>query len=140
VFADLRRHRGIVPVPGVLIVRPDAPLFYANAELVRDAIEQAAVSSAEPVRAVVLVLDGNDEIDITTAEQLGKLAAGLRARNVPLGLAHVHGPVLEMAERSGLLATVGADHVFPATPAAVAWARSVADAPVSGLASTADPG
>jgi MFS superfamily sulfate permease-like transporter len=44
VFADLRRHRGIVPVPGVLIVRPDAPLFYANAELVRDAIEQAAVS------------------------------------------------------------------------------------------------
>jgi hypothetical protein len=36
---------------------------------------------------VVLVLDGNDEIDITTAEQLGKLAAGLRAGNVPLGLA-----------------------------------------------------
>jgi Sulfate permease family/STAS domain len=83
VFADLRRHRGIVPVPGVLVVRPDAPLFYANAELVRDAIEQAAVSPAEPVRAVVLVLDGNDEIDITTAEQLGKLADGLRARNVP---------------------------------------------------------
>jgi hypothetical protein len=77
---------------------------------------------------------------ITTTEQLGKLAADLRTRNVPLGLAHVHGPVLEMAERSGLLATVGADHVFPATPAAVAWARSVADGPASGLASTADPG
>ena len=59
-FADLSRHRGIVPVPGVLIVRPDAPLFYANAEMVRDAIETAVVSSAEPVRAVVLVLDGND--------------------------------------------------------------------------------
>jgi hypothetical protein len=43
------------------------------------------VSPAEPVRAVVLVLDGNDEIDITTAEQLGKLAGGLKARNVPLG-------------------------------------------------------
>ena len=58
VFADLSRHRGIVPVPGVPIVRPDAPLFYANAEMVRDAIENAVVSSAEPVRAVVLVLDG----------------------------------------------------------------------------------
>jgi hypothetical protein len=33
-----------------------------------------------------------------------------------------------MAERSGLLARVGADHVFPTTPAAVAWAQSVADA------------
>ncbi len=95
-FADLSRHRGIVPVPGVLIVRPDAPLFYAN------------------------------------AEQLGKLAGGLAARNVPLGLAHVHGPVLEMAERSGLLASVGADHVFPTTPAAVAWAQSVASTPAPG--------
>jgi MFS superfamily sulfate permease-like transporter len=129
VFADISRHRGIVPVPGVLIVRPDAPLFYANAEMVRDAIENAVVSSAEPVRAVVLVLDGNDNLDITSAEQLGKLAGGLAARNVPLGLAHVHGPALDMAERSGLLASVGADHVFPTTPAAVAWAQSVADAP-----------
>jgi hypothetical protein len=113
-----------VPVPGVLIVRPDAPVFYANAELVRDAIEQAVVSPAEPARAVVL----------------GKLAGGLRARNVPLGLAHVHGPALEMAERSGLLATVGADHVFPATPAAAAWAWSVADAPTPGLGRPAGPG
>jgi len=55
-------------------------------------------------RAVVLVLDGNDNLDITSVEQLGKLAGGLAARNVPLGLAHVHGPALEMAERSGLLA------------------------------------
>ena len=83
---------------------------------------------------MVLVLDGNDNLDITSVEQLGKLACGLAARNVPIGLAHVHGPVLEMAERSGLLATVGADHVFPTTPAAVAWAQSVADAPAPGWA------
>jgi hypothetical protein len=66
-FADIGRHDGIVPVPGVLIVRPDAPLFYANAELVRDAIEQAMGNA----RAVVLLLDGNDNLDITSAEQLG---------------------------------------------------------------------
>jgi hypothetical protein len=54
-------------------------------------------------------------------------------RNVPLGLAHVHGPALEMAERSGLLPTVGTDRVFPTTPAVVAWAQSVADAPAPGL-------
>ena len=74
-FADIGRHDGIVPVPGVLIVRPDVPLFYANAELVRDAIEQAVGNA----RAVVLVLDGNDNLDITSAEQLGKLAGGLGA-------------------------------------------------------------
>ena len=126
VFTDITRHHGVTPVPGVLIVRPDAPLFYANAELVRDAIEQAAVSAPDPVRAVVLVLEGNDNLDITSAEELGKLAGNLSGRDVALGLAHVHGPALTMAERSGLLAAVGADHVFPTTPAAVSWARSVA--------------
>jgi len=73
-------------------------------------------------------------------EQLGKLAGGLAARNVPLGLAHVHGPALDMAERSGLLASVGADHVFPTTPAAVAWAQLVADAPAPRQGRPAGPG
>ena len=112
------------------------PMFYANAELVRDAIEQAVGSA----RAVVLVLDGNDEFDITSAEQLGKLAGNLHGRNVALGLAHVHGPALEMAERSGLLASVGADRVFPTTPTAVAWAQSVAGTPAPGLGRPAGPG
>ena len=67
-----------------------------------------------------------------------KLASSLAARNVSLGLVHVHGPALEMAERSGLLASVGADRVFPTAPAAVAWAQSVADAPE--LGSPAGPG
>jgi hypothetical protein len=92
------------------------------------------------MRTVVLVLDGNDNLDITSAEQLSKLADGLAARNVPLGLPHVHGPALEMAERSGLLATADADHVFPITPAAVAWAQSVADAPAPGLGRQAGRG
>ena len=89
---------------------------------------------------MVLVLDGNDNLDITSAEQLGKLADRLGAMNVPLGLAHVHGLALEMAERSGLLARVGADRVFPTTPAAVAWAQSVADVPAPGLDSPAGLG
>jgi hypothetical protein len=93
--------------------------------------EEGSWRHGPPVR--LLALDGNDNLDITSTEQLDKLAGGLAARNVPLGLAHVHGPVLEMAERSGLLARVGADRVFPTTPAAVAWARSVADAPAPGL-------
>jgi SulP family sulfate permease len=89
---------------------------------------------------VVLVLDGNDDLDITSTEQLGKLAENLQARNIALGLVHVHGPVLQMAERSGLLAKVGADRVFPTVPAAAAWARSVADAAAPGLGRPGDPG
>jgi sulfate permease, SulP family len=126
-FEDIRRHPEAVPVPGTLIVRPDAPLFYANAQLVREAIEQAVASSPAPVRAVVLILDANDDIDITSADQLEKLTGTLHASNVALGIAHMHGPALQMARRSGLLAKIGPDHIFPTTPAAVAWARSTTD-------------
>ena len=68
---------------------------------------------------------------------LANLGSGVLG-GLACGLAHVHGPALEMAERSGLLATVGADHVFPTTPAAVAWAQSVAGA--LGLGRPAGPG
>ena len=131
-FEDLRRHPGAVPVPGALIARPDAPLFYANAQLVRDAIEDAVAASTVPVRAVVLVLDASDDIDITSAEQLGKLTGTLHADGVAFGLAHLHRPARQMAERSGLLAKIGPDHVFPAIPAAVAWAGTAAGAPAGG--------
>jgi sulfate permease, SulP family len=123
-FEDAKRHPDAMPVPGALIARPDAPLFYANAGLVRDAVEQAAAGSRVPVRAVVLVLDANDDIDITSAEQLTKLADTLHARNVGFALAHLHGPALHMAERSGLLAKIGLENIFQTTAAAAAWAQS----------------
>jgi sulfate permease, SulP family len=123
-FEDIKRHPDAVPVPGVLIARPDAPLFYANAELVREAIESAVASSPAPVRAVVLVLDANDDIDITSAEQLTKLADTLHASNLAFGIAHLHGPAAQMAQRSGLLAKVGADHIFQTNAAAVTWTQS----------------
>jgi sulfate permease, SulP family len=114
-FEDIKRHPDATPVPGALIARPDATLFYANAELVRDAIEQAVTSSSGPVHAVVLVLDANDDLDITSTEQLEKLTDTLHGKNVALGLAHVHGPALQMAQRSGLLAKIGPDHIFETT-------------------------
>jgi len=110
-------------VPGVLIVRPDAPLFYANALMVREAIEQA-VAASDHLQAVVLLLEVNDELDITTVEQFGKLNDDLHANGVPLLLTHVHDPVRQIAERSGLLSKIGPDHLFATTPAAVEWAKS----------------
>jgi SulP family sulfate permease len=141
-FEDMRRHSDAVPVPGVLIVRPDATLFYANAQLVRDAIEHAVVASPGPVYAVVLVLDANDDLDITSTEQLERLTDHLHAKHVAFGIAHMHGPALQMAQRSGLLAKIGPHHIFQATPAAVAWAQSRSEQPgreQRATPATADP-
>ena len=124
----VRGHRSAIPTrcprPGVLVIRPDAPLFYANAQSIVDAIElrSPGEGGCQVPRAVVLDLDANDELDITSNDQLQKLVRRLQAEDVALGLAHVHGPVLDMAQRSGLLGDVGPTRVFPTLATAVAWA------------------
>jgi sulfate permease, SulP family len=122
-YVDVHRHPGAQPVPGIVVVRPDAPLFYANAQGVRDAIEAALQHGDAPTRIVILDLDANDEIDITSADCLTKLAESLEAQHIKFVLAHVHQPALHIARHAGLLTTIDDDHIFPNIAAALAWAH-----------------
>jgi sulfate permease, SulP family len=123
VFVDVRRHPEAVPPSGVLIVRPDAPLFYANAEAIRTAVE-SMVSTSPKVRAIAIDIDANDDLDITTAEELMKLVTHMQKEGVAIGLVHVHAPAVGMAARAGLLALVGEDQLFADVPSAVSWGTS----------------
>lgn len=75
---------------------------------------------ATPVRAFVLDLDTNDDIDITTADRLVKLRHSLDGRAITLCLAHVHAPTLVIAQRAGLVQSAGSNHLFSTVGAAVA--------------------
>jgi MFS superfamily sulfate permease-like transporter len=104
-------------------------LFYANAQAVRNAIE-AAVHHPDPATRIVIVdLDANDEIDITSAVSLNKLAESLERNHVQLALAHVHRPALTIARKAGLLTKVANDHLFANIPMALPWARPSVDTP-----------
>jgi SulP family sulfate permease len=129
VFLDVARHPEAVPVPGLIIVRPDVPLFYANAQGVEDGIR--ALMDREDVHAVLLDLDGNDELDVTSIEALGKLAKDVERSQVRLVLVHVHQPVLELAGRAGLLDQIAPEQIHPTMAAAVAWATSQPPPPMS---------
>ncbi len=122
-YVDIERHPDAQTIDGVLLVKPDAPIFYANALAVRDAIDDLASSASERVRVAVLDLDANDDIDITTAEQLVKLEDSLDRRSVTLCFVHVHAPTLRIAQKAGLIDSAGSHHLFPTVAAAVAWAR-----------------
>jgi sulfate permease, SulP family len=115
-YLDTRRHSEARPIPGVLVVRPDTQLFYANAQSVRDHLTELVGRTSPPVHTLVLDLDANDELDITTAEVLAKLIRELGDRQVRVGLAHLHAPAAGMLHRSGAMATVGADQTFPTWP------------------------
>jgi sulfate permease, SulP family len=122
-YEDVRRHPRARPVPGVLIIRPDAPLFYANAKPLRDAVRRRLRSSAAPVDALILDLDGSDRLDVTSAEALAAVAADLAAAGVRLGLAHLHVHAADLLRRAGADGPGAGFRAFPTLDAAVRWAR-----------------
>ena len=109
-------------VPGLVVYRFDGPLVFANAQLLSDDIEAAVAEKAapEPVRWVVIDAESIGDVDSTGAGMLADLADSLRQRGITLALARVKSAVGEYLDRAGVMAKVGAAHVYLETDDAVA--------------------
>jgi high affinity sulfate transporter 1 len=111
-FGDIDRHPDYERVAGLLVVQLEAPLFYANATLVRDRIK-ALVGASDPLpRAVVLELTANAGLDLTSAEMLQQLIPTFRSAGIDVALADLRQPVVDLAQRTGLLETLGEERLF----------------------------
>ena len=101
-FHDLGRHPEGRQVPGLLIFRWDAPLFFANGEIFHARVMAAVDAAAAPVRQVIVAADAISQVDVTAAEALDALQRELRARGVELHFAGLKGPVKDSLARLGL--------------------------------------
>jgi high affinity sulfate transporter 1 len=118
-YSDLTRHPENAPVPGVLIVRLDAPMYYANALTVRDGVKAMIRDAASPPSAVIFDAEGQDDLDLTSADTLKRLVDELQANGLAVYFADVHAPVLERARETGILGVVAEGHVFATVDLAV---------------------
>jgi SulP family sulfate permease len=109
-------------VPGLVLYRFDAPLFFANAQLLADDISAAVADGAapEPVRWVVIDAESIGDVDSTGAAVLADVAEDLRQRGVTLALARLKAPVAAYLARAGVVDKVGADRVYLEVDDAVA--------------------
>jgi sulfate permease, SulP family len=122
-YLDIHRHPQAEPTPGALAVRPDGTLYYVNAQSIQDTIESLITSSDGPIHAVVIDLDANDDLDITSSEKLSKLIHDLKAQDIQVALVHLHAPAHDMARRAGVLDSSDAVPIFETMAAAMAWAQ-----------------
>jgi len=100
-------------IPGLLIVRPDEMLFFANVAAVRDEIVQA-VADADPHPAVVLLdLGLTPQVDVPAADALADLQQRLAAEGIELWLSDLRPEARDLLERAGALAAIGAERVHP---------------------------
>ena len=121
-YVDVRRHPDAITTPGVLVIRPTAPLFYANAQTIQDGIAAEIAQVAARVDVVIVDLDANDELDITSLEALDRLDTNLQQQRITMAIAHLHGPARDLFDRSGLLAKIGPGHAFGNIADALHWA------------------
>jgi high affinity sulfate transporter 1 len=101
-YHDRERHPEGRRIPGLVIARFDAPLFFANAGLFTDFVRNLVDRSPDPVRWVVIAADPVTDIDTTAADALVSLDEDLRRRGVMLAFAGLKGPVKDRLVAYGL--------------------------------------
>jgi SulP family sulfate permease len=92
-FRNVERH-AVETFPGVLVLRIDESLLFANAMQVRDQIDSLIAGRAD-LRRVVISFAGVNQIDSTGLEMLAALEIDLTSRDIELALAEVKGPVMD---------------------------------------------
>jgi MFS superfamily sulfate permease-like transporter len=119
-YHDISRYPEAVQIPGLLIVRWDAPLFFANASIFRKVIRDL-LAQADPKPLWVLVAaEPVVDVDTTAGEILADLDEELNASGIHLVFAELKDPVKEKFIEYGLLETINVHHFYPTLETAVA--------------------
>jgi high affinity sulfate transporter 1 len=118
-YHDITRHPEGRRVPGLVLFRWDAQLFFANGELFQEQAHRAIANAPTPTRRLVVVADAITDIDITAADMLVKLHQDLTQQGIELWFAGLKGQVKDRLKNYGTLALIGHDIFAPTVGYAV---------------------
>lgn len=118
-YHDITRYPDARRIPGLVLFRWDAPLFFANGELFKECILNAVETSPTPVSWVVVAAEPVTSVDVTAADSLAELDEGLQASGINLCFAELKDPVKDKLKRFGLFKQFGENDFFPTVGSAV---------------------
>jgi high affinity sulfate transporter 1 len=118
-YHDVVRHPEGRRVPGLVLFRWDAQLFFANGELFQEQVHHAIATAPTPTRRLVVVADAISDIDITAADMLVSLYLDLKQQGIELYFAGLKGQVKDRLKDYGTLDQIGHDIFAPTVGNAV---------------------
>jgi len=111
-YHDIKRYPQARLIPGLVLFRWDAPLFFANAELFHERVLEAVEASPTPVRRLVVAAEPVTSVDVTAADVVANLNETLSAAGVELCFAEMKDPVKDKLKRFGLFSQLGEEIFF----------------------------
>jgi high affinity sulfate transporter 1 len=126
-YHDITRYPDARQIPGLVLFRWDAPLFFANAEFFKERALDAVAKSPTPVRWLVVAAEPVTSVDVTAGDTLAELDEALHAQDIELCFAELKDPVKDKLKKFGLLAQLGENSFFPTVGAAVSGYLEVHD-------------
>jgi high affinity sulfate transporter 1 len=118
-YHDVTRYPDARRVPGLVLFRWDAPLFFANAEIFGLDVREAVATSPTPARWIVVAAEPVTDVDTTAADVIEGLHDDLAAAGVELHFAEVKDPVKDRLARYGLIEQLGVERFHPTVGTAV---------------------
>src|ERR1041385_8753668 len=118
-YHDITRYPGARCIPGLVLFRWDAPLFFANAELFHQRILDAIAQSPTPVRRIIITAEPVTSVAFTSADMLAELEHSLTEAGVELRFAEMKDPVKDKLKRFELFDRFGAADFYPTIGSAV---------------------
>jgi high affinity sulfate transporter 1 len=112
-YHDTDRNGGAETIPGLVIFRFDAPLFFANADHFRRRVREAIEAAEVPVEWLMIAAEPITDIDTTGAEALAGVLGELDTDGIIVGVAEMSGPVSDRLRRYGLYERIGDEHFYP---------------------------
>jgi MFS superfamily sulfate permease-like transporter len=118
-YHDITRYPHARQIPGLVLFRWDAPLFFANAEIFREHVQQAVANAPTPVTWVVVAAEPVTDVDLTAADALSALDQDLQQVDIELCFAEMKDPVKDRLKSYGIFEQLGAENFFPTIGQAV---------------------
>ena len=118
-YHDITRYPDARLIPGLVLFRWDAPLFFANAELFHDRVLDAVAASPTPVRWLVVAAEPVTSVDVTAADMLAELDDTLHAAGIELCFAEMKDPGQGQAQAIRAVRAAWRGAFFPTMESAV---------------------
>lgn len=112
-YRNINRFKHAEIKEGVLVLRIDSPLFFANAGYVKEKVTQLEAQTQPTIQLIILNAESVSSVDSTAVNMLIEMITDGRKRGRDFAIAGAIGPVRDLMFKNGLLDLLGKDHVFP---------------------------